>query len=75
MDELEKVVAALEADTTFCRSCRTAVNVELELRLDAVRPFLQSQLVALRTGMDVPADRWVDKLMRDAALHAADPTP
>ena len=56
----------------ICASCRGVMNGELEARLDAVRPFLAAQIAARTQGTPLPSDSWLPKLLRDAALHAAD---
>ena len=66
----QQLQGALDRRSDRCRCCSRAINVELELRVDAVRPFLSAQIEAKHMGSDTVDASFVDKLRRDAAEHA-----
>ena len=66
----QQLQGALDRRSDRCRCCSRAIDVELELRVDAVRPFLSAQIEAKHMGSDTVDASFVDKLRRDAAEHA-----
>jgi len=70
-DNLRKRRDTLAAGALCCL-CKAQCEVEVDVRMDAIRPFLAAQVFASKRGDDHVESGALAKLLRDAGAHAAD---
>ena len=57
---------------SICQACKCDMDEELEIRIEAIRPYLAAQVLAQKVGSDVVDAPLSSKLCRDAGAHACE---